>query len=167
MGTMWVGLFARKDLLERFGKDGEGLFMGGGDGSLLGAQVLGCLLAFFFTVGCYVVACVLWFAMSEGFKQVRGDSVIVVETAGEDYDEVDEIDEDMTTVSSIDLKALSFRDRVCLSLRVSRDAEIVGADFIYHEGNGEWVGVGGGLERGGGGLRIMYSLIRTLSQPSN
>ena len=136
LGTLWVGLFARKDLIERFGKSGEGLFMGAGDGSLLLAQVLGCLLAFFFTVVCYVAACILWFAMARVVKALRPSSVIVVETvAGEDYDEVDEIEEDMTTVSSIDLDSLSLRDRICLSLRVSRDAEIVGADFIYHEGN--------------------------------
>ncbi|GMI12837.1 hypothetical protein TrVE_jg969 [Triparma verrucosa] len=136
LGTLWVGLFGRKDLIERFGKSGEGLFMGAGDGSLLGAQVLGCLLAFFFTVVCYVAACILWFAMVKVVKALSPSSVIVVETvAGEDYDEVDEIEEDMTTVSSIDLESLSLRDRICLSLRVSRDAEIVGADFIYHEGN--------------------------------
>mmetsp|Transcript_14368 Transcript_14368/g.29353 ORF Transcript_14368/g.29353 Transcript_14368/m.29353 type:complete len:606 (+) Transcript_14368:85-1902(+) len=134
LGTIWVGLFARRDLLAIYGKDNVGLFQPDGKADLLGAQVLGCLLAFFFTVFSILAACIVYYYCAQVYKKLRPNAEVVVESAAEEED-LDDVDEDQTTVTTIDESTLGIRDRLCLALRVSKDAEIVGADFIYHEGN--------------------------------
>ena len=79
-------------------------------------------------------ACIVYYYCTQVYKKLRPNAVVVIESAAEEKD-LDDVDEDQTTVATIDESMLGFRDRLCLALRVSKDAEIVGADFIYHEGN--------------------------------
>ena len=95
--------------------------------------MLGCLVAIFFTVFSIIIACVLYYYSIQIYKKLRPNAIVVIETP--DDEDLDDVDEDQTTITTIDESMLGFRDRVCLALRVSKDAEIVGADFIYHEGN--------------------------------
>jgi ammonia channel protein AmtB len=134
LGTIWTGLFAREDLLSMVGHTkGAGLFYTGNPELLL-AQLAGCGVVIGFTTITITTSSVFFHLVMVAYKAARGSDEIVVDDIGDDDGAMYAEDESATT-ESVEEGNLRFFERVMLSLRFSKDAEIVGADFIYHEGN--------------------------------
>jgi ammonium transporter, Amt family len=133
-GTIWTGLFARKDLLALVNHTkGAGLFYTG-DPELFLAQLAGCGVVILLTTASIAGACISFHLALTALKAARGSDEIVVDDIGEEDGGLYGEDESAET-DSVEEGNLNFFEKVMLSLRFSKDAEIVGADFIYHEGN--------------------------------
>ena len=133
LGTVWIGFFARKTMVDMLGNgvyEGHYGLIDGGGAKIIWVQLLGCAVTMAL-VGTAMAGTSLLVLV---VKSVLGRGTVVEE--GEDGEESGGEDDDRSsTQESSEGGGVSLRDKVCLALRVSKDAEIVGADFIYHEGN--------------------------------
>ena len=135
LGTLWLGLLGRKDLLVLAGhKTDGGLLMGGGF-DLFGSQLLGIIFCTAFTSAAITTACVLYYFSSLWWEKFTGGTSDVIaedndqdqNQDGADVDEErggeggaifeSESNNSTTATSVTNVAHLGLRDRIKLALR--------------------------------------------------